>query len=176
LKRRFPSPDHKVGVPKRKETAVKKTDRKKPKDQAPTLTLVESLADVMRPELREFVIAQGMQALALMLEQEREALCGPAYTRGRKDGPRRAGSADGELVLGGRRARVRRPRVRDEDAELSLPSWREFACEDPLAERALEQMVLGVSTRKYARSLEEVPDELQTRGSSFSAETSASWR
>jgi len=148
---------------------VKKTDRNKPKDQAPTLTLVESLADVMRQELREFVITQGMQALALMLEQEREALCGPAYARGREGGPRRAGSASGELVLGGRRARVRRPRVRDEHGELGLPSWKEFACEDPLHERALQQMVIGVSTRKYARSLEEVPDEVPTRGSSRSA-------
>jgi len=110
---------------------MKKTDRNTPKTKAPALTLVESLADVVRQEMREFVVAQGMQALALMLEQEREALCGPAYARGREGSPRRAGSASGELVLGGRRARVRRPRVRDDDGEVALPSWSEFASEDP---------------------------------------------
>lgn len=30
----------------------------------------------------------------------------------------------------------------------------EFAAEDPLEERALEQMIVGASTRKHARSLE----------------------
>lgn len=145
---------------------MKKTDRKRKKTEAPSLRLVDSLADLVRAELRDFVIGEGMKALALMLEQEREALCGPAYSRG-PAGPRRAGSAPGELVLGGRRVRVRKPRVRDEDGEVTLSSWAEFAAEDALEERALEQMVLGVSTRKYRRSLEDVPAE--TRGESRSA-------
>ncbi len=64
---------------------------------------------------------------------------------------------------------VRRPRARDEEGEVELPSWRQFAAEDPLHQRALEQMVIGVSTRKYARSLEDVPDEVRSRGTSRSA-------
>jgi putative transposase len=104
-----------------------------------------------------------------MLEEDRMALCGPAYARGREEGPRRAGSASGELVMGGRRVGVKRPRVRDEGGEIHLPTWLEFAAEDPLEERALEQMVIGVSTRKYARSLEDVPEEIETRGTSRSA-------
>jgi len=147
---------------------MKKTDRKTKKKEAPKLERVDALADLVRVELRDFVIGAGMEALALMLEQEREGLCGPAYGRGRS-GPRRAGSAAGELVLGGRRVRVRKPRVRDEGGEVTLPVWAEFAAEDPLEERALEQMVLGVSTRKYRRSLEDVPQETKTRGESRSA-------
>lgn len=80
---------------------MKKTDRKTKKKEAPKLQLVEGLADLVREGLRDFVIGAGMEALALMLEQDREALCGPAYGRGHS-GPRRAGSAAGELVLGGR--------------------------------------------------------------------------
>lgn len=147
---------------------MKKTDRKTKKTEAPSLRLVDSLADVVRAELRDFVIGEGLKALALMLEQDRTALCGPAYSRGHSR-PRRAGSAAGELVLGGRRVRVRKPRVRDEDGEVTLSSWAEFAAEDPLEERALEQMVLGVSTRKYHRSLEDVPPDTKTRGESRSA-------
>ena len=147
---------------------MKKTDRKNQKREAPQLRLVDSLAEVVRQELRDFVIGEGMKALALMLEQDRDALCGPAYARGRS-GPKRAGSAPGELVLGGRRVRVRKPRVRDESGEVALPTWAEFADDDPLEERALEQMVLGVSTRKYRRSLEAVPVEVATRGESRSA-------
>jgi hypothetical protein len=38
-----------------------------------------------------------------------------------------------------------------------------------LDERALEQMVLGVSTRRYARSLEPLPETIVVRGISKSA-------
>jgi transposase-like protein len=65
---------------------------------------------------------------------------------------------------------VKRPRVRSRDGkEVPLPSWARFAAEDPLSERAVEQMVLGVATRKYARSLEPLPAGTQSRGTSKSA-------
>jgi putative transposase len=60
---------------------------------------------------------------------------------------------------------VNRPRARSVDGhELSLPSWREWSTRDPLTERAMEQMVLGVSTRRYARSLEPLPPTASVRG------------
>ena len=66
-----------------------------------------------------------------------------------------AGYANGEVVLGGRRVSVKRPRVRSSAGqEIPLPSWEKFAAENPLNARAVEQMVIGVATRKYARSLE----------------------
>ena len=121
------------------------------------------LADAISNELRGFVMTCGMMALQALLDTERAELCGPAYERGRKSGPRRAGSAPGSLV------HVRRPRVRDEHGEVTLPSWAAFSETDPLDERAMEQMVLGVTTRRYARSLEAVPDEIQDYGKSRSA-------
>ena len=113
------------------------------------LQLVMPLAGFVRRELRELVHQAGLEALAVMLEQDRLALCGPAYVRG-QEGPQRAGSTEGMLTLGGRRVKVRRPRVRDAKGEVELPSWRELAAEDPLVERMFEQMVVGVATRKYA--------------------------
>lgn len=53
--------------------------------------------------------------------------------------------------------------------EVELESWQHFADEDPLDERAMEQMVIGVSTRKYKRSLEPTGNEVKTRGTSRSA-------
>ena len=148
---------------------MKKTDKKTKKTEEPKLRMLDALADQVREELREFVHTAGMKALALMLEEDREALCGPAYGRGRKNSPKRAGSTRGEMVLGGRRVRVRRPRARDEEGEVPLPTWAAFSLDDPLDERAHEQMVIGVSTRKYARSLEAVPEDVETRGTSRSA-------
>ncbi len=65
---------------------------------------------------------------------------------------------------------IRRPRARTLDAkELPLPSWTTFGAEDPLAERAVEQGLVGVTTRRYARSLEPLPADLPSRGTSKSA-------
>ena len=65
---------------------------------------------------------------------------------------------------------MRKPRVRSVDGqELKLPTWEQFSSEDPLDQRATEQMLIGVSTRKYARSLEPLPDEIDEFGTSKSA-------
>lgn len=116
------------------------------------------------------MIAAGTAAIGAVLERERTQLVGPRYAHLPGREAHRAGSAPGELVLGGRRVQVRRPRARTlVGREVELPSWLAFAAEDPLHERAVEQMLVGVSTRSYARSLEPVPDELVTRGTSRSA-------
>ena len=64
---------------------------------------------------------------------------------------------------------VSRPRVRQSGKEVELPTWQEFASDDPLNKRTVEQLVLGVSTRGYDRSMEELPDELEPHGTSKSA-------
>lgn len=148
---------------------MKKTDRKTTKREATITVLEGGLTAFVRQELRELVIHEGLQALMRMLEEDRDRLCGPAYKRGLHTGPRRAGSALGELSMGGRRVQLRRPRVRNEDGEVHLPTWDAFKSRDPLAERALEQMMIGVSTRKYDRSLEDVGEAAKTRGTSRSA-------
>src|SRR6266568_2178689 len=75
-----------------------------------------------------------------------------------------------ELVLEGRRVSVARPRARTVDeSEVVLPSWKQFGDEDPLSQRVVEQMLMGVATRKYKRSLEPLPFEVKERGTSKSA-------
>lgn len=127
------------------------------------------LPEVVRRGLRELIFDEGMLALLARLEEERTAICGPRYKQGPERRGRRHGHVDGELVLGGRLVSVRRPRVRDAGGEVTLPSWAAFSERDPLDERAVEQMIVGVSTRKYDRSLEPVDEKLKTRGTSRSA-------
>jgi transposase-like protein len=128
------------------------------------------LAGLVRRDLREFVIAAGTAALTALLEEERTQVVGPRYAHLPSRQARRAGSAPGELVMGGRRVQVRRPRARTLDGhEIPLPSWAAFAAEDPLHERAVNQMLVGVSTRRYARSLEPLAAPLPQRGTSRSA-------
>jgi putative transposase len=147
---------------------MKDTARKKQPKEVTSAQL--TLDDVVNAGLHEFVIAAGTAALQTVLERERTEVVGPRYAHLPARTAYRAGTAPGELVLGGRRVSVRRPRARTCDGrELELPSWSAFAAEDPLQERAVEQALVGVSTRKYERSLEPVPKEVVTRGTSRSA-------
>jgi len=132
---------------------------------------IAGLLATVKGALMDWVINGGLAVLAALLEQEREALCGPRYRHLAGRTATRSGYAPGELVLGGRRVSVKRPRVRAAGGgeEIALPSWEQFADEDPLTMRAVEQMLVGVSTRKYKRSLEAMPAEVNERGTSKSA-------
>jgi putative transposase len=120
--------------------------------------------------LYETVIGVGLACVDEALEAERAALCGARYLHIADRQALRAGHVASSLVLGGRRVAVSRPRARSLDGhELKLPSWQEWSARDPLEQRAMEQMVLGVSTRRYARSLEPLPHAVTVRGVSKSA-------
>jgi hypothetical protein len=105
-----------------------------------------------------------------MLEEDRQALCGPARRWQTDRAAYRHGYGEGQLVLGGRKVKLTKPRVRSvEGRELELPSWGHFAEEDPLRRRVLEQILVGVSSRNYGRSLESVPDDLDSSVTSRSS-------
>jgi transposase-like protein len=127
------------------------------------------LAGFVRRTLFDFVIEEGMKAFEALLDAERENLCGPPHRKGKPGDALRWGSTEGRLVMGGRRVMHRRPRVRQSGKEIPLPTWKQYAEEDPLNERTLGQVVLGVSTRGYDRSVEQVPDELGPHGATKSA-------
>jgi putative transposase len=128
------------------------------------------LSGLVRDALYDTVMVTGLACVDEVLEAERAALCGARYAHQAERQALRAGHVPSSLVLGGRRVAVSRPRVRSVDGrELKLPSWREWSARDPLEARALEQMVLGVSTRRYGRSLEPLPAAVAARGTSKSA-------
>jgi transposase-like protein len=127
------------------------------------------LAQFVHRTLYDFVIEHGMRAFDDLLQAEQETLCGPAHGKGQRGEPVRWGKTDSRLVMGGRRIIHRRPRVRCDGKEVVLPAWKQYAEEDPLNERALEQIVLGVSMRGYDRSVEPVADELGPHGASKSS-------
>ena len=159
----------KIGSGKTERTAVKKSSKKSLSNGAQSGQSHLTLVGYVRRNLQAFVIEQGMLALQEVLREEQEALCGPAHRKGSPDDAKRWGSARGRLSFGGQRIAVERPRVRKCGKEVQLPSWEEFAAEDPLDEATYKQMVLGISTRNYERSLDELPSELESHGTSKSA-------
>jgi putative transposase len=132
------------------------------------LPLVDLLVDT-RAELMELAVASGLKVLHTMLEADRTAVCGPRYAHLPDRAASRAGTVASEVVLGGRHVQIRRPRVRAAGAEVALPTFEAFADTDPLNRRVVEQMLLGVATRQYGRSLEPVGAEVRVRGTSKSA-------
>ena len=64
---------------------------------------------------------------------------------------------------------VPRLRVRSDDGEEPLPSFRWAAATDPLDDHTLAAVAAGVSTRRYAGTLDPTPAEVAERGTSSSA-------
>jgi putative transposase len=132
------------------------------------LPLVDLLVDT-RSELMELAVASGLKVLQAMFEDDRTAICGQRYQHQVARQASRAGTVPSEVVLGGRKVALRRPRVRANGEEVPLPTFQIMAGEDPLNRRVVEQMLMGVATRQYARSLEPLPTTMVSRGTSKSA-------
>src|SRR5436305_6005640 len=114
------------------------------------------IAGVAKEGLLALAVGTGLQVMAAMFEEDVARLCGP----GGKHNPDRAGyrhgTEAGSVTLGGRRLPVTRPRVRaaDGSGELHLPSYGLFSSTEVLGQMALERMLAGLSSRRYARGLE----------------------
>lgn len=130
--------------------------------------MVDGLVETKR-ELLGFVQRAGLTALSELLAEEAEVIAGPKGKHQVGRSHHHWGRARSELILGGRKAQVQRPRVRARGGEeVTLPSIAAFRERDPLAARVLQQVLLGVSSRGYAASLEPV-EAVACRGTSKSA-------
>jgi transposase-like protein len=149
---------------------MRKIGKKRREEQSAAGQMRFPFRGLAREALWDTVILSGFGFVQEELEAERTALCGARYAHQEQRQAVRAGHVPSSLVLGGRRVEIQRPRVRSSDGhELGLPSWPVWSSRDPLDERAFEQMVVGVSTRRYPRSLEPLPQEVAVRGISKSA-------
>jgi putative transposase len=115
-------------------------------------------------------VGVGLGVLAELMEEEVDEVVGP---KGKHDAERTAvrhGHDAGEVTLGGRRVAVERPRVRSADGseEVPLQTYRHFADRDPLSRVVLEQLLCGVSTRRYERTREPVGEDVEAEARSTS--------
>ncbi len=149
---------------------MKKAIRRRGVPQEILSQLQLPLSELIRQTLLDTVLTSGTIQAIEMLRSQQEALCGPRYKQVADRKAHRHGSTAGSLVMGGRRVTLPRPRVRSvAGREVELPAWTQWSREDPLEQRALQQMILGVSTRGYSDSLEKLPVEVPERGKSRSA-------
>jgi putative transposase len=134
-----------------------------------SVAMGEIAADVQEG-LLAIAVGAGLQVMAAMMAADVEALCGPC---GRHDPDRTAvrhGSEAGSVPLGGRRLPVRRPRVRAVDGagELPIRSYEAFTNTEVLGRKAMEQMLAGLSSRRYQVGLEPVGEQVSAEATSTS--------
>jgi len=123
-----------------------------------------------RAELLELAISTGLQVMEAMFAEDVEYFCGPRYLHQQDRDASRWGKTGGEVTLWGLRIQVTRPRARNRKGrELSLPAYEHLRSEDPLRERVLQQLLIGVSTRRYKGSLETKVSGITSRATSKSS-------
>lgn len=151
--------------------------------QAPT-TIPREVARLLLPMMAgiaatkrgvmDMVHRVGLGVLEEAFRADAEALVGAKGKHQDERDLNHWGTAAAELTFGGRRVRVKRARVRrrgvrGKGGELGLPLFEQLSDVDPLPERVMEQVLLGVATRGYASSLDALPDGVAVRGASKSA-------
>jgi putative transposase len=135
-----------------------------PLELPPRVTVaVAELAGAAREGLLALAVGTGLQVLQVMLAEDVARLVGP---KGRHNPDRAAvrhGSEPGQVTLGGRRVRVRRPRVRSADgtAEVAVPTYQAFASTELLGQLALERMLAKLSCRRYPAGLEPIGADVE---------------
>lgn len=123
------------------------------------------IASSMREGLLALAVGAGMQVMTAVLEESVTVLCGLC---GKHDAERTAvrhGTEAGSVVLGGRKAPIRRPRVRaaDGSAEIAVPAYELFSGAEILDQMAVERMLGKLSTRRYGLGLEPVGGQAARR-------------
>lgn len=127
--------------------------------------------DATKKGLLTFVQQMGMTVLQELLATEAALIAGPKgkHLPGRTH--HHWGTGRTTAGFGGRNAVIEHPRVRERGKgkrEVTLPSLEALRDGDPLSARVAEQIVLGVSTRGYERSLDPVDSTIEARGASKS--------
>ncbi len=120
------------------------------------------LAGSAKEGLLALSVGVGLGVLSELMAEEVNDVVGP---KGRHDVDRAAvrhGSEAGQVTLGARRVPVQRPRVRaaDGSGEVQMATYAHFADRDPLTAVVLEQMLAGVSTRRFARTREPIGQDV----------------
>ena len=148
------------------------------KDGQLLIPLVELLEKGERA-IDEVIEVMGRATIEAVLRMSAEQVAGPKE-QGRRDADRDLywhGVQAGRVALKERQLRVDKPRLRkkrpraDEPGEVEIPAYTALQADQPLADRMLELVLQGVSTRKYEKVLPALADQVGVSKSEVSRET-----
>jgi putative transposase len=114
----------------------------------------------------DLVFTFGLKSFLEMVEEEITGLCGPRYRHIAERMLGRWSRTESEVVFNGRKTCIPHTRVRDlkKNKDVTLKTISAAKNIDLIRNRQFENMLIGVSTRKYKRSLEEIPKGHRVRG------------
>lgn len=102
--------------------------------------------------LNRLSLELGQQLAEFILYSEREELAGPDY-QPRKEGLYKWASESGSVYVGGQKVAVEKPRLRGNDKEFSLKSYRAMKEKEGFSEELLGKSLAGLSARRYRQTL-----------------------
>ena len=113
-------------------------------------------------------VGVGLGVVHELMELEVGEVVGPKGKHNPDRAAKRHGHESGSMTLGGRRVKVRRPRMRtaDDEHELPVATYEHFADRDPLTRAVMDRMLAGVSTRRFAPVGEPVGSEVEQASAS----------
>jgi len=116
----------------------------------------KGLNEEVHKSLLEKVISLGIESYLEIIESEITAICGERYKHINNREFSRWSSKETSVILGGQKIPVSHSRVRNikDSKEKEIKSITQYKDKELLSHRQMEQMIIGVSTRKYKRSLE----------------------
>ena len=132
---------------------------------------------VERTELAidEVIEVMGWATIEAVLAMSAEGVAGPKQAGKARTVGEAAwyGRQRGQVYLSDRKVRVERLRRRGQGTggEVELPAYAAMSRPGPLAQRMLEILLAGVSTRKYARVIPEMAETVGVSKSAVSRET-----
>jgi putative transposase len=146
----------------KKSSQIQSVDASAPAIPERVSVAMAEIAENMQEGLLALAVGAGLQVMQALMEADVTELAGP---KGRHNGARTAvrhGRERGSVTLGGRRVPVTRPRVRaaDGSGELPVASYELFTSTEILGKLAMEKMLAGLSTRRYAVGLEPVGQQV----------------
>ena len=127
-----------------------------------TVELPVSMAEVIggvSAEIERLAGEAGLLIMQSVMNAEVESLAGP---KGRHDPTRqvtRWTGQSGYVVLGGKKVKIIKPRVRSmEGKEVALTSYERFQSPPRRQSSVVRKLINGISTRKYTKAIEEFTD------------------
>lgn len=127
------------------------------------------IAEAAREGLLAMSVAAGMAVMHELMEEEVSALAGPKGAHDPRRVVYRHGHEDGQVTLGARRVKIRRPRIRKKrGGEAEVQTYSRFTSRDLLGKGVLDRMLAGISTRRFKSAGEPVGQAVEEKAVSTS--------
>ena len=115
---------------------------------------IDNLMESLRMEYRALTVSAGALVVQAIMQAEVEQIAGKPYAR--KTEIDRWGTETEYVIMGGQKVRVSRQRLRDKQKkEVHITSYERFQDEDRRTQAIFTRLVAGVSSRAYAKTVEE---------------------